>query len=390
MRVYIVIASCVWWLVLALSSRLELSLLQVSWSAEASFAIFVYFPFCILLGLIVVTLFPMRRIDFHEGRIHKEIRFLFFLCIMAFVVQSLFALPPALSSDPMNARLEWGFKYVHVATEILIRTGVLVCLGAAVNRGRITRADLWILLSAIIYAFLVVSRGLILEFIIYIIFASVLNARTTYQNIRIRPKHLIALALVCGLFVIYGEWRQGMDFSISEYGEMLFDSNTLAWIFGYFLVNFDNLALLIMEGFHNSAISNIFGPLFQTLQIMNFDEVDDYLYVGKFNLGTALRPFVLDFGPWVGGLAFTALLSAVLLLPNFCRFNSSRYAILISLAYMAFIFPITSRLELPAYIFPLLFIIMVDRFDWNVLVGKSLRPRAQTKRNVEAHPKEST
>jgi oligosaccharide repeat unit polymerase len=364
-RIYILILATLWWLLLASINSLELSLLQVEWSFDATFAIYIYIPVCFLICIIPILTFPLKSIPdsvFRERRIELPLRIFFYFFIFLFLIQAIIFTPPAFTGDPSAGRLEWGFKYVHVLSEIFIRAGVLACAGAAASRGYISRADAMVLLASVIYAILVVSRGLILEILIYFIFASILSSRQKFISIKIRRKHIIWFSIIWLVFIVYGEWRQGDEFSISEYGEMLIDSNVIAWIFGYFLVNYDNLALIIMNDFRNDSLTNIFGPLLQTLQILNYEEIDDYLYVGRFNLGTALRPFVLDYGPWFGGLAFSLLLSLVLLLPNLCRFSSSRFAILISLTYMTLLFPVTSRIELPAYVFPLILIIIFDRF----------------------------
>lgn len=306
-------------------------------------------------------------------RLLRPIRLLFYFVLILFLLQSLIFVPPALSSDPSSARLEWGFKYVHVATEILVRAGVLACVGTAVMKGRLSFSDLCIMFAAETYAILVVSRGLILEILIYFAFAYILISYRKYSKFRIRSKHVFPFIAIWLIFVIYGEWRQGDDFSISEYGGMLIDSNAIAWVFGYFFVNLDNLALVIMENFKNDSITNVFGPLLQSLQILDYKEIDDYPYVGKFNLGTALRPFVIDYGPWLGGIAFALIWSLVLLLPNLCYFASTRIAIVISLAYMSLLFPVTGRMEQPPYLIPLLLIILSDRLYWirrNFLFGK--------------------
>ena len=364
-RIYILIVATFWWLLLASINSLELSLLQVKWSFEATFAIYIYIPACFVICIIPILAFPLKSIPdsvFIERRIEMPLRILFYFFIFLFLIQAIIFTPPAFTGDPSAGRLEWGFKYVHVLTEIFIRAGVLACVGAAASRGYISRADAMVLLAGVIYAILVVSRGLILEILIYFIFGSILSARQKFISFKISRKHIVWFGIIWLVFVAYGEWRQGDDFSISEYGEMLIESNAISWIFGYFLVNYDNLALLIMNDYRNDSLTNIFGPLLQTLQILKYENIDDYLYVGRFNLGTALRPFVLDYGPWLGGLAFSILLSLVLLLPNLCRFSSSRFAILISLTYMTLLFPVTSRIEVPAYIFPLILIIIFDRY----------------------------
>ena len=366
-RIYIVIFSCIWWLLVSVASRVEMSSLQIQWNNLAFICIFFYFPLCIAFGILPALVFPLKvpiKTFKLEVRMRNIIFRLFYLFIFLFLLQSLIYTPPVLSVDSSSARLEWGFKYIHVATEIFIRTGVLICVGSAIAIGRMSSKDLFLIFFAEVYAVSVVSRGLILEILIYFIFALILISYRKNYVFRLNIRHIFLLLMIWVLFFLYGEWRQGEEFSISEYGGMLVESNFLAWIFGYFFVNFDNLALIIMENFQNGSATNVFGPLLQTLQIIDYKEVDEYLYVGKFNLGTALRPFVIDYGPWFGGVTFGLLWSFVLLIPNLCRFSSTRFAILISLAYMSLLFPVTGRIEQPPYLFPLLILALLDLFYW--------------------------
>jgi hypothetical protein len=360
-RRLVVVGSCAWWLLLAALSRMELSLLQLVWSQTATLFIFLFAPLCIAVGLLGVHQ-PVRRLQPAARREFLITYILFYILMATFALQCVLFVPPALSGEPNSARLEWGFKYVHVLTEITIRTTVLLCIGTAATRGKFTFLDRVILLSSLVYTVLVVSRSFMLEIIFYWALGSYFIARTGPQRSRWSMKHLLIVLSVLPVFILYGNWRQGSDFSIVDYGEVLVDSNALAWVFGYFLVNYDNLALLIMENFTNQAASNVFGPMLQTLQIEKFTAVDDYLYVGKFNLGTGIRSFVLDFGPWAGGAIFALMWTAVMALPGLCRSTNARFAATALVAYMGFCLPITGRIEEPVYLFPLIWIIIADSF----------------------------
>lgn len=376
LRLSIVVAAALWWIALALLSRLSWSALQLEWDLPASVAILAFFPLCILAGALPVLLFPLRwragAAD-SERRINGHIRVLFLIAVGLFVLQCVIQLPPALSDDPMNARLDWGFKFLHVATEIVIRAAVLAAAGTIAHRGRLSMHACLVIAVSIGYAFLVVSRGLILEFMIYFVLATVVARAHGSFRFSIRPRQVLAVLAIAGLFVAYGQWRQGADFSVAEYGEMLLDSDAAGWFFGYFLVNFDNLALLIMENYGNEAPTNVFGPLLQSLQLLPYEAVDAYLYVGKFNLGTALRPYVLDLGPWAGGVSFAVIWGASLLLPNTCTSRTNRFAIIIALAYYALVFPVTNRLEVLAYFGPLLLLVLGDRMRGRVGQRASVR-----------------
>lgn len=349
---------------MAFMSRFELSTLQRVWTAEEKLAIFIYLPMCILTGgWISAVLSRLSKIDVKHGSVNYYMSGKIFLFLMfLFIFQCLIFAPPVLSDSPNDARLEWGVPIIHVLTEISIRVACLMVIGNACVRQNISTYDRRILVASIIYTILVVSRSFMLEIIFYWGFASLVSSYAQGRFFNRMFKAALLSVLIVGIFIGYGNWRQGSDFSIVEYGEMTVDSNVLAWIFGYFLVNFDNLALLLSEQYTNSAFSNTFGSILQTLQIAKFEQVDDYLYVGKFNLGTAFRPFVLDYGVWVGGLVFLMLWTFVLLLPSFCRNSASRYALYALIAYSAFCLPITGRIEQPPYLFALIWILIADRF----------------------------
>lgn len=363
MRTKIVLVATAWWLLLGALSRLDLSPLQQVWTTEGELAIFIYLPFCIMAGgWIAFALSKQIQLNERVATVSFPVtENIFYIFMLIFFAQCLVFVPPFLSGSPNDARLEWGIPYVHVLTEIIIRVMCLIVVGNACARERLLPRDRWILIFSIIYTILVVSRSFMLEVIFYWGFASLVSSSRQQGYYKRLFKSLLLVALVFGIFIGYGNWRQGSDFSIVEYGELAIDSNVLAWIFGYFLVNFDNLALLVSEQYKNAAFSNTFGSVIQTLQIAKFDQVDDYLYVGKFNLGTAFRPFVLDFGIWMGGLVFVFLWSLVLLSPSWCKRVASRHALHALIAYSAFCLPITSRIEQPPYLFALIWILVADR-----------------------------
>ena len=138
--------------------------------------------------------------------------------------------PPGLSGSPNEARLEWGIPIVHVLTEMTIRVVCLITIGNACARQQILPRDRYILIASIVYTILVVSRSFMLEIVFYWSLASLV---TSVGRGNLRKKILKSILLFTagvGLFVGYGNWRQGDDFSISEYGELLIDSNALGWV----------------------------------------------------------------------------------------------------------------------------------------------------------------
>lgn len=363
MRTKIVLVATLWWLLLAILSRLELSSLQRIWTTEEKLTIFFYLPMCIIAGGWISIAFS-KRMDLNQRGISENFFItekIFFALMILFFAQCIVFTPPVLTDSPNDARLEWGIPIVHVLTEISIRVACLTVIGNACVRQKISARDRWILIASIAYTVMVISRSFMLEIIFYWGFASIFSSYAQRNTFKKSLKASLLVVLVVGVFIGFGNWRQGSDFSIVEYGNMATDSNVLAWIFGYFLVNFDNLALLISEQYSNAAFSNTFGSILQTLQLARFEQVDDYLYVGKFNLGTAFRPFILDYGVWIGGLVFLFLWTLVLISPSFCRMSASRYALYALIAYSAFCLPITGRIEQPPYLFALIWILIADQ-----------------------------
>lgn len=365
-----VLVATAWWMLLALLSRLDISALQQVWTSQAVLAIFLYFPACILTGGLTAAI-VCNRIHSHEHENKAHFPFtekFFYAFIIIFLGQCIFFVPPILSKSPNDARLEWGMPFVHVLTEIVIRVMCLLVVGNVCVRRNFSPRDRWILILCLIYTLMVVSRSFMLEILFYWGIAIIASYRGRNLSFKLLLKMFLLGIFLFGVFILSGNLRQGYEFSIVEYGEMKFDSNVLAWFFGYFLANFDNLALLIGEQYRNDAFSNSFGSILQTLQISKFEHVDDYLYIGKFNLGTAFRPFVLDYGVWGGGIVFMFLWSLILILPFWCRKPTSRYAIQILIAYSAFCLPITSRIEQPPYLFALIWILIADKL---VIVRRS-------------------
>lgn len=362
-RPHVVIAAAIWWFLLAVASRLPLSSLQESWSLTTSIAIIVVCPVAILLGLLAV-IGKRNKIRSEQRTNHPvAIYLLFALVAAAFILQCTLNTPPLLAANPNEARLAWGLKFVHVISEITIRAMVLTCLGTAVARRRFSALDGVIVSLSLAYTILVVSRSFTLEIFFYCAFASWLAYVSKRGRVMLPLRHVLACVCMVGLFVLYGEWRQEAGFSIVSYGKMLVNSTSLAWIYGYFLVNFDNLAMVVAQDYQNKGFSNVLGPLIQSLQIAPFDAVDAYPYVGRFNLGTALRPFLIDFGLWTGVLSFALFWYLMLSSLKWCKSDNARTAIILYIAYCAFCFPISGRLEQPPYLLAFFMIIVFDQFN---------------------------
>lgn len=367
-RVQLLIAplAALLWIFLALLSRLDLSGLQLNWNLKSSIAIFLYFPLCITSGCLGVKISKSNDI-ITEDKSNFYINILFFLVMSLFLLQWIIQLPPIFSLDPSEARLTWGFKYVHMATEIIIRTTMILTVASIIVRKKISKIDLLIIFSSLFYAFCVVSRGLIMEMFFYLVVASFLigQQKEKFRTTLLYLLFFTFLGLV--FFVLYGQWRQGDQFSIVVYGQLKYNNPALAWFFGYFLVNFDNLALVIMKDYQNFSLTNVFGPLLQSLQIAKYLDIDNYIYVGAFNLGTEFRPYVLDYGTWIGGAVFAFIWSVCLASPAYCVSLKGRWAILLLLLYVGISLPMTSRLLNPPYLFSLILVIVFDNIKFSFI-----------------------
>lgn len=348
--------SSLFFVLLAALSRVEISYLQTTWSSKSNFSIFIYFPFIILSPIFLLPSRVKSLISIKTAY-PKILVGLFFIFYIVFFIQCLIYVPPVFSGDANFARLEWGFKYVHVLTEIYFRFIVLLILGKSTVQKKISAIDISIIGLILMYTILVVSRSFMGEIIIYLLLYFFFSRTFNWKTI---IRVILGFIFLLYLFVLFGNLRQGDDFDISDYGEAKKNYGYLIWFFGYFLVNFDNLALLIDNNFSNGAGSNIFGSILQTLQLSKFEKVDEYLYVGKFNLGTAIRPYVLDFGVLGGGLVFFLFWFLYLKQCFHVKKLRSYYSILFLLIYIGFNISITSRMEQPPYLFSLILICLLD------------------------------
>ncbi len=351
----VIILSALFWLLLAIINYFsKLSVLQINWSYEAKLVIFLFFPVVIFAGLITQINNKIKVIGITNSKNDKKIIYLFYIIYIIFLFQCLYSTPPGLSENQNIARLDWGIKYLHLITEVIIRIALINCLSISICNEKFDRNTKYIILLSLIYSYLVVTRSFLIEIAFYAIVTKWIIYLKQGGNI-FNYKTISGFLILIFVFVVYGNIRQGEQFSITEYAMIDIDSSFLGWIFGYFLINYDNLALIINENYHNNAFTNVFGSILQTLQISEFVHVDDYLYVGRFNIGTALRPYILDYGYILGTLFFGLVWIIFLVIPRFSLSISARYSCLLLISYIALCFPITSRLEQPPYLFPFIF-----------------------------------
>jgi oligosaccharide repeat unit polymerase len=153
------------------------------------------------------------------------------------------------------------------------------------------------------------------------------------------------------VFSILGNFRQnqGVEFGIIEYGN--FDAGTfelVAWIYGYAVINFDNLILCIRDydlrdyvgyktllNFAPAFIGEILNLEYASTSV---DGVQTLPYVGRFNLPTSFGTFGYDYG-WIGVYSysfFIILLVPLLLRSAFIKmtFISRILLVYLSLSYL--------------------------------------------------------
>ena len=335
---------------MSLVSRIAWSSLQLSWDIRFSLVLILLTPFLLVLPTYIWRVHPMM----HVGRVFyfKVVRSftLLFLCIFCF--QCIISLPPILASDPNEARLGWGIPIVHVLTEMCFRLYVLLFLS---SKKVVRRSSLSLMVFILIigYTLVVVTRSFMFEIFLYSgLFALVRMGGFSLSKV---IRFSVFIVVLIQAFLVFSRFRQGEGFDVSEYGEMAVSNPIAAWTFGYTLVNFDNLYMVVEQDYKNGSPSNILGPTLGFFQLRDYVEVDDYPYVGKFNLGTALRPFVLDFGLEVGIIVFGILWSLYERFYFKSKTKSRRTLAQVILIYIGLHLPMTSRMEIPTYFLPYIF-----------------------------------
>lgn len=331
-----------WWLILACVSRIELSNLSLELSELSLITIFILIPLTLFfVGLInACCRLDVGKIRYTSSRF-LSIYFLFFIFLAIFFYGGISKGFPLFSYNPNEARLLWGLPVVHVMTEVIVRLVALITVAKIFFTGKIQPVKLMVLGVCVAYTILVVSRSFLLELLFYVaigILARIYIARGFNVLFRYSIFFFISIVLV---FVLTGNLRQEDSFDIVDYGNMIYESNILAWFYGYFLVNFDNLILVIDTEATNSAFSNIFGPILNSTGILSYLEVNDYPYVGRFNLGTAYRSYIMDFGIW--GVFLLAFFWLLFVRVPFYFFGVNRLVLIFMNLYFGFTLPITSR-----------------------------------------------
>lgn len=331
----------------SLVSRFAWSALQLSWDTRFSLVLILLTPLLLVLPTYIWRSYPIILV----GKVvyFKVIRIFTLLFLFIFCIQCMISLPPILASDPNEARLGWGIPIVHVLTEMCFRLYILLFLSSK-KAMRKSTFSVSVFICILAYTIVVVTRSFMFEIFLYSGLFAIFRLRS-FSMSKLISIFILTIVLIQA-FLVFSRFRQGNGFDVSKYGEMTVSSPVTAWIFGYTLVNFDNLYMVVEQEYKNGSPSNVLGPTLGFFQLRNYVEVDDYPYVGKFNLGTAIRPFVLDFG-LEGGIIVFGILWILFARFYFKSKSSSRQLLAkVVVVYVGLHLPMTSRMEIPTYFLP--------------------------------------
>ncbi len=270
----------------------------------------------LLLILIAISFFPfiffsIKKIPFCEERNFFSLSLLRICLYTALGILSfeffLYGSAPLFSADPANARLEYGIPVIHTVAEILLRVSFLLWLSSQVKKYRY-------LFLIILFFILMAGRSSLIE----ILFVSFFYLILKKPNKTLKFVGILSM-LTITIFYLLGEVRYGFDSRIEDTAEFKYEilrNPLFAWPISYLTFNFDNL-LLNKEGLAGSddlpasrVLNFIYSPLSHFFNIKKPVAIDEYDYVGVFNIGTGFFFYFLDFGAVVGfSVAFSVILS---------------------------------------------------------------------------------
>lgn len=334
----------IWWAVLVIANRLQLSNLQLEWriGEQIGVSLLVFLPAATTIA--VRSLLPKQSPQFSEVGYYGEVEIsdrdfvkslnhgffiiIFACCVILALDLFLYGVPllsftqgeAALNESRLSARTP---VVLNMANQVF-----MICLIglALVNlKARNSLIPLLVLVFVYVgYNVLMYSRGTV----IYLITGLIL-VRVAYMNAALLlRKWLIlvtSLIIILVLFDITGQIRQGgleREFHILNYGE--FNTNVptfFAWFYGYFVISLDNLVMCLREAGLRSETSFTFlfnfSPSLSALFLYGDNSLDlitkvqEMPYVGRFNLITAFGFFAYDFG-WVGAYLWSLFMSVII------------------------------------------------------------------------------
>jgi len=359
------------WSSLLIINRTRLSELQIDWiwSEQILISLLIFIPSIFTLLLIqgsTVKSYSLKPTfgdnfrDFDSEVISKAAAFLIVLIALIFLVDFiLYGIPilniskgsEILNESRLSVRIPIVFSLAHSLVLVAAITSSMLFF-----QKRTTGGWLWILIFLYtIVCILHFSRGSFLVFMSTIMLCYYIFSPKTWLRkvvITISPIFFILI-----LFSIVGDIRQNQDvkFGIIEYG--MFNEGvpeTIAWVYGYAIINFDNLILNIRDYYLRGDVGYKtllnFSPAFIG-EILNLeyasnsvDGVQNLPYVGRFNLPTSFGTFGYDYG-WLGvyGYSFFIILLIPLLLRSAFRKMTFISSILLVYLSLSFLFLLTTN-----------------------------------------------
>jgi oligosaccharide repeat unit polymerase len=221
--------------------------------------------------------------------------FRLFIVFVFFTTLDLILYGIPLFSTDSDARLDRRSIYYF----LLVQFSQLLCYVCAYHFAfykKVTKFHLIVMLFLVAYNILLVSRGIIVHFVLFWCIAYLLISDINLW----RKLFVISITslLMLILFGVAGDLRQGGEFKIKEYGAFIVElPSFLYWLYGYVVINLDNLVLILRENLTSeySKILVNFSPRIYSF----FGEVptdyDTLPYVGRFNLPTGFGLILYEF-----------------------------------------------------------------------------------------------
>lgn len=363
------------WHLALLLNRAYISSLQFIWPLDTLLYIMVVPTLCSIC-LISFSNHPFHGIDTQRDagvdRLALGITLLgfSFLC-----VEMAFFPIPVLQDRMSEARLEFGFMGgFHVAGESFLRLGTILAIGSGLVHGfrKINKLACGI---AFLMATLLVSRSLMIELVFIGCFVKLLCQKDIKPSLIIRSA--IFIFIVVFAFSTLGNIREGDDFDIKDYSESKLQSPTLNWLFAYFAINYDNLATILINEDYRYNPSFTLGSILGVFGLKGSWYDESYDYIGKLNLGTGFRDYLMDYGPFWGPLILSLYFFIAARLFSRSSWRVPGIATKALVVYGIAFFPMVNRFSGIPYLFSLLGTYIVDR-------------RTRPRRSFQSNPSKET
>lgn len=359
------------WSSLLLLNRTRLSGLQIEWTLVEQVLInfVIFIPSTLILYL--MSILPIRNINSTYQKTYlsdisridavimlKVLKIFILVISIIFIVDLIIYGAPIFSMNLGSAilndtRLSARTPILYTFAHSWVLIAVIAASMLVFNHGIAKRWLSTIVMLYIFHSILMFGRGTVIYMFAAILLCFfIFSKRTNINKILIV---IIPILLVLILFSVAGTLRQSLGdqdslipFSIVEYG--LFNNNTpefFSWLYGYAVINFDNLILCIRDfqvrdeiGFKtllNFAPSFIGELLNMEYSSRSVDGIQTLPYVGRFNLPTAYGSIGYDYG-WIGVFTYSLFIFSVLPIIFFKNFTNLGPSAKIFLVYLVLSF----------------------------------------------------